>query len=95
MGGIVGISLCPPHISDEAEPNVDSVIRHIDRYMELGGENVVAIGADLDGTDLPSGFGGIEDMYKIADRLFELGYPEELINKIFFENALSFALKNL
>ena len=95
MGGLVGISLCPPHISDEKEPNVDSVVRHIDRYMELGGEDIVAIGADLDGTDLPIGFGGVQDIYKIADRLSELGYSEKLIGKIFYENALSFTLKNL
>ena len=95
MGGIVGISLCPPHISNEESPGVDSVIRHIDRYMELGGEDVIAIGADLDGTDLPQGFDGIEDMYKIADRLCELGYSTELIDKIYFGNAFNFALKNL
>lgn len=95
LGGIVGISLCPPHISDEESPNVDSVIRHIDRYMELGGEDTVAIGADLDGTDLPEGFEDIGDVYKIADRLSLLGYSSTLIDKIFFENALNFALKNL
>ena len=94
-GGLVGISLCPPHISEEESPNVDSIVRHIDRYMELGGEDTVAIGADLDGTDLPDGFSDIGDLYKIADRLSELGYSEEIINKIFFENALNFSLKNL
>ena len=63
--------------------------------MELGGEDVVAIGADLDGTDLPRGFAGVEDLYKIADRMAELGYSQSIINKVFFENALNFALKNL
>lgn len=95
LGGVVGISLCPPHISDEENPNVDSVIRHIDRYMELGGEDCIAIGADLDGTNLPSGFESIADLYKIADRLSELGYSRELIDKIFFENAFNFAINNL
>ena len=95
LGGIVGISLCPSHISDEDAPNVDSIVKHIDRYMELGGEDTVAIGADLDGTELPRGFESVSDMYKISDRLSELGYTQNTINKIFFENAYNFAIKNL
>ena len=95
LGGIVGISLCPPHISAEAAPDIDSIIRHIDRYMELGGENTVAIGGDLDGTDLPTGFNDISDIYKISDRLSALGYSDIIINKIFFDNAYNFAVNNL
>ncbi len=95
LGGIVGISLCPAHLSAEAPRNVDSVIRHIEHYLSLGGEKTVCLGADLDGTDLPDGFGGIEDMYKIADALTAHGYGETLIDDITFGNALRFVRENL
>lgn len=95
LGGLVGISLCTPHISDEKVPGVDSIVKHIDRYMELGGEDTVAIGTDLDGTGLPEGFHSIADVYKIGRRLSELGYTDKQINKIFFENAFHFATQKL
>lgn len=95
LGGLVGISLCPPHISDENSPGIDSIAKHIDRYMELGGEDVISIGADLDGTSLPDGFHSISDIYKIGQRLSELGYTDKQVSKIFFENAFRFATQKL
>jgi membrane dipeptidase len=44
LGGIVGISLCRSHLGDNVNESITPlhVIRHIDRYMELGGEDVAA-----------------------------------------------------
>jgi membrane dipeptidase len=95
-GGIVGISLCPYHIKDMSDGicTVSDIVAHIERYLELGAENVLGLGCDLDGTDLPQGFNGIQDLYKIADELARLGYSNELIEKIFYRNFYDFIKNN-
>ncbi len=97
LGGIVGISLCDIHIQppEPRRPNIDGVIRHIEHYLEIGGENNVSFGCDFDGCDLPEGFETISDMYKLFDRLAGLGYSDELIKKLSYDNAREFIKRNL
>ena len=55
--------------------------------MSLGGEDNVGIGADFDGIDsTPDGINGVEDIYKIFDRLLQKGYTENQIEKISHKN---------
>ena len=95
LGGIVGISMAPQHLTLADECRIDDIVRHIEHYLSLGGENTVCLGADLDGTDLPSGFLGIEDMESIRDAMLARGYGDALIEKITFGNALRFVRQNL
>ncbi len=98
LGGIVGISLCPPHLRDmtDGKPcTIEDVFAHIDSYMSLGAENVLGLGCDLDGTDLPDGFGGLQDLYKIADICIQHGYSEDTVEKIFYKNYYEFLKRNL
>ena len=95
LGGIVGINLCPEHLSSNKDAALCDIIKHIEYYLSLGGENTVAIGGDLDGTDLPNGFSGISDIYKIANELQRLNYSDELIEKITYKNAFEFFKNNL
>lgn len=97
LGGIIGINLCPAFLTDtNARPaTMDDILAHIDHFMELGGEDVVGLGCDLDGTDLPEGFSHVGDLLKIADALAQRNYTEELIEKIFWKNYRCFALRNL
>ena len=95
-GGIVGISLCDIHLCPESEgkPDIDTVIRHIDRYLELGGEDCLSFGCDLDGCDLAKGVSDISDMPKIFERMSDLGYSDEIIEKISYKNAYNFIKRN-
>ena len=95
LNGLVGINLCPSHLSSNDSANLCDVIKHIEHYLSLGGENSIAMGCDLDGTDLPIGFAGIQDIYKITDELQKINYSEELINKIMYKNAFDFFKRNL
>ncbi len=97
LGGIVGISLCPPHLCDLTDGKrctAEDVFAHIDSYMSQGAENVLGLGCDLDGTDLPEGFEGIQDLYKIADICLSHGYTEETVDKIFHRNYYEFIKRN-
>lgn len=95
-GGIVGISLCPYHIKDMSDEKctVDDVMRHIEGYLERGAENVLGLGCDLDGTDLPEGFGGVGDLERIAEAMAARGYSDRLIEKIFWKNNFEFIKRN-
>lgn len=73
---------------------VDDVIRHVEGYLELGAIDVLGLGCDLDGTGLPEGFGGVDDLYKIADALSRRGYSDSVIEKIFYKNYYSFIENN-
>lgn len=97
LGGIVGISLCRYHLTDNNSLSVsaEDVYRHIEHYMELGGENTVTLGCDLDGTDLPDGFSNISHLYLIANILASHNYPSTLISKLFCDNAYSFIKRNM
>ena len=97
LGGIVGVSLCPYHLrdmSDGAACTAQDVFAHIDSYMSQGAENVLGLGCDLDGTDLPEGFSSVGDLYKIADVCLKHGYGEETVEKIFYKNYYEFIKRN-
>ena len=97
LGGIVGVSLCPAHLTDTSlrPATAEDVFAHVDYYMSLGGEDVLGFGADWDGTDLPEGFSGVGDLYLVAEVMARHNYSDELIHKLFWKNFYQFAMKNL
>ena len=95
LGGLVGINLCPSHLNLSESAKLCDIVRHIEHYMSLGGENTVAMGCDLDGTNLPNGFSDISDLYKIANELQRLNYSDELTDKLLYQNAFNFFIKNI
>lgn len=95
-GGVVGISLEPTHTSTKNEPDESDICRHILRYMELGGENTVCLGCDLDGvTRNIKAIPDISHLYKIADFLKKEGMADEQIENIFYNNANNFIIRNI
>lgn len=86
-GGCVGINFYPYFLSGNKYACIDDIVRHIEHFMELGGENSVGLGADFDGVEcLPDGIYGCEDIYKVLDRLLKLNYTEEQVQKISYKN---------
>lgn len=89
-GGIVGLSFCPPHLSD-GECTMETIRRHLEHYLSLGGEDHIAIGADWDGIDTtPEGVSSIRDIPALADYLRGYGWSQELLHKLFYQNAADF-----
>ena len=86
-GGVTGINFYPIFLTGCEEAVTDDIVRHIEHFMELGGENSIGIGADYDGVDfLPDGISGCGDTYKVFDRLLQLNYTEEQVEKISCKN---------
>lgn len=86
-GGCVGINFYPDFLTEESECSAQDIVRHINHFMELGGDENIGIGADFDGVDkLPNGISGVQDMYKVFDRLKKEGYTDMQIEKISHKN---------
>jgi len=86
-GGCTGINLYPFFLTLRPEAAIKDIIAHIEHFCSLGGENSIGLGCDFDGVDiLPKDILGVEDVWKIFNELSLLGYSEELIKKISFQN---------
>ncbi len=96
LGGLVGLNFCRPHLwnPEQETVTVSHIIRHLEHFLSLGGEDIVAIGADWDGASLPDGISTIADAQKLAEEMARLGYSDALIHKIFFDNAYAFISRN-
>lgn len=86
--GCVGINLYSPFVSENKTCKIEDVILHTDYFLNIGGENHIGIGADFDGVsdNLPEEINGCEDLYKLFDKMAEIGYSENIIEKITYKN---------
>ena len=81
--GVAGINLCPPFLNESGNADMHDVLRHIEHFMSLGGEDSIGMGADFDGiSDTPNGIRGAENLMDIFDALLGMNYTEEQVRKI-------------
>ena len=86
-GGVAGLNLYTEFLGENA--SLDTVCDHVLHWLELGGRKHIALGGDLDGCEsLPTGFAGIQDYPKLAQRMLERGIDEETVRDIFWNNAM-------
>ena len=87
-GGVAGFNQCAPFVGEK--PDLDTICDHILHFLELDPDgDHICLGGDLDGCDeLPEGFDGVQSYPAMAQRLLERGIGEELVRKIFWNNAL-------
>lgn len=88
-GGIVGINF-HRHFLAEQNQSISDIIKHVEYFLSLGGENTLSIGTDFDGGELPDDIHGIEDMHKIYEEFTRLNYNSVLLEKLFFKNSFNF-----
>ncbi len=92
---ILGISLASEHLTNSYQANIDDIIRHIDYFLTLGGENTICLGCDFDGvTTLPKKINSITDLTLLHNEASK-AFGEAITKKIFFTNAYNFMSKNL
>lgn len=87
IGGIVGLNFYKGFLNiDEENACIDDIVRHAYHFLELGGENTLAIGADFDGADMPCDIMGLESVFDIYTRFCD-EFGAKLTKKVFFDNA--------
>lgn len=86
-GGTVGLNLYPPFLGENA--GFETLRRHLEHLLRVCGETHVALGGDLDGCDvLADGFTDVASYPSFYRYLASCGYPEALLERIFFTNLL-------
>lgn len=93
-GGLVGLNFHKDFlVSDKPAATFDDLSYHVDKFLELGGENHLALGSDYDGADIPA---WLAPCHKMVDlhALMSARFGAELTDKIFFTNAHEFFVRN-
>ncbi len=86
-GGGAGLNLCPDFLG--LGRDLEAVAAHAERFLSLGGERALFIGADFDGIDAtPAGVAGVQDMEKLYELLLRRNLGEDLVRDIFWGNLL-------
>ncbi|MBR6768354.1 MAG: membrane dipeptidase [Clostridia bacterium] len=87
LGGIIGVSFVPYHLSNQSSASRQTVLSHIKHFLSLGGEDAIAIGSDFDGVDsLPQGLEHITRIEDFAECLAK-ETSSEIAEKILWQNA--------
>ena len=90
-GGLVGINFHNAFLNNAPEKAcAEDIIRHIEHFLSLGGEDTVCFGSDFDGGTLPEDIADSGIYNNIYEILCRRNYKESLIKKIFHLNALNF-----
>ena len=86
-----------PLVGPGNDVSLDMVIRHMDAVLTMGGEDILALGSDMDGCDdmFPKGYHGIESMPVLIEAMGKAGFGQPIIDKVIFGNAYSFIEQNL
>lgn len=85
-GGVCGINFYPPFLC-EGKADINTVIKHIEHFMSLGGENSIGLGSDFDGIGVaPEGLENSSHIYRLLEDLLALNYSQETVEKIAFKN---------
>ncbi len=93
--GLVGLNFYKAFLNRNSEKaSIADIIKHAEYILALGGDDVLSMGSDFDGCDLPSDMIGIENVYDICNEFSRLNYSSDLIDKIFYRNAYDFFIRN-
>jgi membrane dipeptidase len=90
-GGVIGVIFYPSFLVASGQPcNIQSVIRHIDHVVKIGGIDHVALGSDFDGVSdwLPQGLEDVTKMPALTEALLQKGYSIPDVHKILGGNML-------
>ena len=90
-GGLVGLNFYKAFLNDVPEKAcMEDVIRHAEYFLSLGGEDVLSLGGDWDGADLPDDMPGLAAIPDLYELFLRKNYGESLVQKLFYGNAASF-----
>ena len=94
-GGVVGLNYCCGFLVDGAWGDAGraitpaQVMAHIEHWLDLGGEDVIALGGDLDGASVPDCLDGADKVATFEQALLA-NFGPELTRRLCYGNALSF-----
>ena len=90
-GGLIGLNYCDAFLAGgEGRGSLEDLLRHVDRFLELGAEKCLALGSDYDGAGMHEDLNSVEKSLGIGAYLTAHGIPAETAEDICFNNAWRF-----
>ncbi len=86
-GGVVGMIFYSDVLDGTNETKAEAMLYHLEHLIEVGGEDVAALGSDFDGIESKLFIKGAEEMQVLADMLIKK-FGCNLAEKICYKNAL-------
>ncbi len=88
-GGVTGINFERTFLNNNGRSSVEDMVKHIKHIINIGGNEVVALGTDFDGINAKGiEIDNIGDMDKLFIGLNHEGISDDTIEKIFYKNTL-------
>lgn len=95
-GCLIGLNFYNAFLREDGRPGTpDDLFRHVERFLELGAEDCLALGSDADGADLPPWLDGPEKFAGLYQAFLDRGLSSHLAEGILWKNALRFWGRNL
>lgn len=94
-GGVVGLNYCSGFLADgawgEQAPGVsfEQTVAHLEHWLDLDGQDTIALGGDWDGADVPAFLADASCMPAFQERLIS-HFGQKLSKKLCYDNALTF-----
>lgn len=90
-GGVMGLNFCPPFLGENigcTHSQVGDMVRHITHILNVGGEDVLALGTDFDGIGGQLEISQPNQMILLWDALKKAGLSEAQLEKMAYQNVL-------
>lgn len=90
-GGVAGLNFCGSFLNEDTEDEtsrIERMVAHVLHLLRVGGEELPAIGTDLDGIGGELEIGDPTGMPRLFDALERAGVTERQLDKFRSENAL-------
>lgn len=89
-GGLVGLNFNDGFVRDCGHAyTFEELAAHVDAWLELGGEDVIALGADRDGAEIPTWIADCANQGYLYRR-FCAHVGKATADKLFYKNAMAF-----
>lgn len=88
-GGVIGLNFADDFLEDNpADISLDSFIRHIHHILQVGGEDVLALGSDFDGIETNPALQHAGALPNLFEAMVQSGIAPSVMDKIKGKNAL-------
>lgn len=87
FGGVIGLNLCEYFVKAEGRDYTESLIAHLEHIRRIGGVDVLALGSDYDGIDVPPALASCDRWSELFERLKARGWSETDLEKLSHRNA--------
>lgn len=83
-GGVIGVNFCKDFLGKD--DTLECVFNHVCHIIDVGGEEVIALGSDFDGIPAPEGLEDCTKMPKLLAYLSDLGIKDDILEKLCYKN---------